>query len=70
MRNITLAGVDCVYDDYEKRVKAWEFISDNIDFQILDQIKTIKTIDDLPKLAKSILSGNIKGRTVININNI
>ena len=70
LRNITLAGVDCVYADYEKRVKAWEFIADNIDLQILDEIKTIKTIDDLPKLAKSIMSGNIKGRIIININNI
>tara|TARA_Y100000589_G_scaffold328004_1_gene371065 strand:- start:366 stop:1355 length:990 start_codon:yes stop_codon:yes gene_type:complete len=68
LRNITLAGVDCVYADFKKRVKAWEFIADNVNFQILDEIKTVKTMADLPKLAESIMSGNIKGRTIINTN--
>lgn len=69
LRNITLAGVDCVYASYEKRLKAWNFLESKLDLKILEKIKSIKGLSDINGLSKEILAGKIKGRTVINVNN-
>ena len=69
LRNITLAGVDCVYASYEKRLKAWTFLESKLDLKILEKIKTNKGLNDINCLSKEILAGKIKGRTVINVNN-
>ena len=68
LRNITLAGVDCVYASYEKRVEAWNFLESKLDLNILEEIKSIKNMNDLPYLSKDILAGKIKGRTLIDVN--
>ncbi len=68
LRNVTLAGVDCVYASYEKRVNAWKFLEDLIDVNILEKIKSIKSLEDIPKLSNDILAGKIQGRTVIDVN--
>ena len=67
LRNITLAGVDCVYADYKKRVKAWKFLEENLDKSILKKIKTTRSFNDLKKISSEILKGKIKGRTVIKV---
>ena len=67
LRNITLAGVDCVYADYIKRVKAWKFLEENLDKSILKKIKTTRSFNDLKKISSEILKGKIKGRTVIKV---
>ena len=69
LRNITLAGVDCVYASYEKRLKAWNFLESKLDLKILERIKSNKGLSDINGLSKEILAGKIKGRTVINVNN-
>ncbi len=67
LRNITLAGVDCVYADYKKRVKAWKFLEENLDKRILKKIKTTRSFNDLKKISSEILKGKIKGRTIIKV---
>ena len=70
LRNITLAGVDCVLAPYDKRIKAWKFLSDLIDRDILKTLKTLNCLSDLKKLAERITSGKIAGRTIIDVNKI
>ena len=70
LRNITLAGVDCVLAPYDKRIKAWKFLSDLIDRDILKTLKTLNCLSDLKKIAKRITSGKIAGRTIIDVNKI
>ena len=67
LRNITLSGIDCVYASYRKRVSAWNFLSNNLDKNILNKIKTVKTLNDLVKISKDILAGKIKGRILIKV---
>ncbi len=69
LRNITLAGVDCVYAPYAKRVNAWQFLEKYLDINFLEIIQTTKSLQDLPSLSKDIINGNLKGRTVIDVNN-
>ena len=68
LRNITLAGVDCVLAPYDKRIKAWKFLSDLIDRDILKTLKTLNCLSDLKRLAERITSGKIAGRTIIDVN--
>ena len=70
LRNITLAGVDCVLAPYDKRIKAWKFLSDLIDRDILKTLKTLNCLSDLKRLAERITSGKIAGRTIIDVNKI
>ncbi len=67
LRNITLAGVDCVYAEYGKRVKAWNFLEKYLNKKILKKIKFNSDFSKLKSLSKKILDGKIKGRTVIKI---
>ena len=68
LRNITLAGVDCVLAPYVKRIKAWKFLSDLIDRDILKTLKTLNFLSDVKELAERITSGKIAGRTIIDVN--
>ena len=68
LRNVTLSGVDCVYANKLKRIKAWKLIQDKLDFSKLDIIKNEKGLKDLKSLSNKILKGKIKGRTLINVN--
>lgn len=67
LRNITLSGIDCVYAPYNKRIKAWTLLEQNLDKKFLNKIKNINTINNLMSLSKLILEGKIRGRTVIKI---
>ncbi len=67
LRNVTLAGIDCVYASVRKRVKAWKFLENHLDKTILKKIRTQKDLTKLRILSNQILKGNIKGRTVIKI---
>ena len=52
LRNVTLSGVDCVYANNQKRIKAWKLIADKLDFSKLDIIKNEKSLKDLKILIK------------------
>lgn len=68
LRNITLSGIDCVYASYIKRLNAWKFLLKNLDFSIIKQIANSGKLNDLRRISKEILKGNIKGRTLIRVN--
>ena len=56
LRNVTLAGVDCVYANKSKRIKAWKLIERKLDFSKLDFMKNEKNLKDLKILSeKSVL---------------
>ena len=68
LRNITLSGIDCVYSNKEKREKAWQLLEETLDFKMLDIIKNEKGLQDLVNLSQKIIKGEVKGRTLINVN--
>ena len=63
-----MSGVDCVYANKQKREKAWNLIEKTLDFKILDIIKNEKSLGDLKNLSEKIIKGEVKGRTLINVN--
>ena len=50
------------------RNRAWSKINKYLDLSKLDMITEVKTLADLPDLGKAILKGEVRGRTVIDVN--
>ena len=69
LRNVTLCGVDSVMAPAALRRQAWERLSTDLDHGQLDRMVTQTGLADLPALAPDILSGRIKGRVVVRLNN-
>jgi len=69
LRGVTLRGVHSVYVPREKRITAWERLAKDLKIEHLDEMtKTIK-LEEVIKTANEITIGQIRGRTVVDLNN-
>ena len=67
LRGVTLYGVDSVMASIEKRKRAWQRIVEDLDLNKLETLSTEISLEELPGAAEAILSGAIRGRTVVKI---
>jgi acrylyl-CoA reductase (NADPH) len=67
LRDVTLAGVDSVWAQREKRDEAWHRLAIDLDLAKLNSMTAHARLDDVPSLAAEILTGNIRGRLVIDL---
>ncbi|KJY70370.1 MDR family oxidoreductase [Vibrio nigripulchritudo] len=65
LRNVRLQGVDSVYCPYEKRVAAWEKLTELLPESYYEQACTEVTLNDAEKYAEDITNGQVTGRVVI-----
>lgn len=65
LRGVALLGVDSVMAPQEKRRRAWEFLDAHLDRAKLASLTTTAPFSDLPELARRIVAGETRGRTVI-----
>ncbi len=68
LRGVNLLGIDSVMKPINDRVSAWSKINQYLDISKLENVVDLRTLADLPDLGKSILKGEIRGRTVIDVN--
>ncbi|MWP46347.1 MDR family oxidoreductase [Gilliamella sp. Pas-s27] len=68
LRGVTLAGVDSVMASYDKRVSAWQLLSQQLDAQILANIGQTVTLNECVEVANNMIAGQIKGRYVVDVN--
>jgi len=68
LRGVALLGVDSVMAPQEKRRRAWEFLDAHLDRAKLASLTTTAPFSDLPELARRIVAGETRGRTVIVLN--
>ncbi len=68
LRGVSLLGIDSVMCPREKRIRAWNRIAKDIDTARLDDITSLTTLADVPKLGSDILKGQVKGRVVVDVN--
>jgi len=68
LRGVNLLGIDSVMQPYENRVRAWQRIATDLPLQKLDAMIHNAKLSDVPALAQQILAGQIKGRTVVDVN--
>ena len=68
LRGVNLLGIDSVMQPFANRQAAWARVSTDMPQDKLEAMITGATLDDLPRLGREILAGQIKGRTVIDLN--
>jgi acrylyl-CoA reductase (NADPH) len=51
-----------------ERAEAWERLGRVLPMDRLDAMTEVSTMEQLPKLAKDILAGQVRGRMVIDVN--
>ncbi len=68
LRGVNLLGIDSVMQPFDNRQKAWQQIAKNLPLEKLRNMIVDATLDDLPKLGKEILKGQVRGRIVVDMN--
>ena len=68
LRGVNLFGIDSVMQPYANRIRIWERIEKELPMDKLESTITETSLEDLETNAKAILKGDIKGRTVVNLN--
>ena len=68
LRGVTLRGIDSVMASQQRRARAWKLLSELIDLNHLSSIYRIEPMSALPQLGEAILSGQVQGRVVIDVN--
>ncbi|PJE25735.1 acrylyl-CoA reductase (NADPH) [Pseudooceanicola antarcticus] len=67
LRGVNLLGIDSVMQPYENRLRAWERVARDLPMAKLEGMIQPATLEDLPKLGAEILSGQVKGRVVVDL---
>jgi len=68
LRGVNLLGIDSVMQPAENRQRIWQRIVDDLPLTKLDAMTTVRPLADVPQLASEILKGQVRGRTVIDVN--
>ena len=68
LRGVNLLGIDSVMQPYDNRLRAWQRIATDLPMHKLEAMVQPATLADLPQLGAEILSGQIKGRVVVDLN--
>ena len=68
LRGINMLGIDSAMQPFEKRVQVWDRLNKDFPKSFFDTITKVISLSDLPRVGKEILSGNIKGRLVVDVN--
>ena len=68
LRGVNLLGIDSVLRPYNNRVEAWSRIASELPFDKLESMIVDAKLEDLPKLGKDILKGQVQGRVVVDVN--
>jgi len=67
LRGVALYGIDSVMAPIARRKQAWQRIVEDLDLSKLEAMSNEITLEELPVVAEAILSGAIRGRTVVKI---
>lgn len=68
LRGVNLLGIDSVMQPFAKRQTAWARVATDMPIDKLEAMITMASLEDLPRLGREILAGQVKGRTVIDLN--
>ncbi|MFF4182504.1 MDR family oxidoreductase [Streptomyces sp. NPDC001691] len=68
LRGVTLVGIDSVQAPMERRVRAYERLARDLDLTLLEKMTTQVGLDEVPAVAERILAGQVRGRTIVDVN--
>jgi len=69
LRGVTLAGINSVYCPLPLRQEAWRRLARDLDLDLLDSLTTSVGLDAAIDVAHAILAGEVRGRTVVDVQN-
>ena len=67
LRGVRLLGVDSVSCPTSRREEAWAHLAAELDPGLLDGVTTVEPLSAVPRLAEEILSGQVRGRVVVDV---
>lgn len=67
LRGVNVLGIDSVMQPALNRARIWQRIADDLPLEKLDTLTNVISLDDVPDVAKSILKGEVRGRTVVDM---
>jgi acrylyl-CoA reductase (NADPH) len=67
LRGVSLIGIDSVRAPQDERAKVWSRLATDLPLQVLDSMTEVKPLSDIVALGEQILSGQIRGRVVIDV---
>ena len=68
LRSVTLRGIDSVMAPLPRRQRAWDALAELLDREQLEKIYNKVPLADVLNLAPQILSGQVRGRVVVDVN--
>lgn len=68
LRNVTLAGIDSVNAPQDMRLRAWARLATDLDLGKLARATKVVGLAEVPGLAGPVLQGQVRGRTVVDVN--
>ena len=68
LHGITLAGIDSVRAPKAKRLAAWARLARDLDLGKLEHITSVIALDEAPDVAQRMLAGQVRGRTIVDVN--
>jgi acrylyl-CoA reductase (NADPH) len=70
LRGITLAGIDSVMRPLKDRIEAWDRLAKVLDSNTLQQVATEIGLAQVCDTAQRLLEGKVRGRIVVNVNQL
>lgn len=67
LRGVTLAGIDSVRAPLIVREKAWQRLATDLDVEKLDSTVSVVGLADVESVARDMLSGKVRGRTLVDV---
>jgi len=68
LRGVNILGIDSVMQPQAHRTRIWQRIAADLPLDKLDAMTSVAPLGEVPALAKSILAGDVRGQTVIDVN--
>lgn len=68
LRNVTLAGIDSVNAPQAARLEAWSRLATDLDLSKLARTTQQIGLADVPDVVSQVLKGQVRGRTVVDVN--
>jgi acrylyl-CoA reductase (NADPH) len=67
LRGVRLSGINSVYEPAKKREAAWAMTAEHLDRAKLAEMTQEIALEKVPEVAKAILAGKVRGRTVVKL---
>jgi acrylyl-CoA reductase (NADPH) len=68
LRGVNLLGIDAVMCPKARRIEAWERLKTDLPITRLEAMTVNAILEDVPRLAREILKGQVRGRVVVDVN--